>query len=38
MREEFYGFIAAIEDGKRGGVEQKDGRRKIAEQVAVNAA
>jgi hypothetical protein len=38
MREEFYGFIAAIEDGKSGGVEQKNGRRKIAEQVAVNAA
>ena len=38
MREEFYGLIAAIEDGERGGIEQKNGSRKIAEQVAVNAA
>ena len=38
MREEFYGLIAAIEDGERGGIEQKNGSRKIAEQVAINAA
>jgi hypothetical protein len=37
MREEFYGLIAAIEDGERGGIKQKNGGRKIAEQVAVNA-
>jgi hypothetical protein len=38
MREKFQGFVAAIEDGKRGGIEQKYGSRKIAEQVAVDAA
>jgi hypothetical protein len=31
-------FIAAIKDRERGRVEQKHGMRKIAEQVAINAA
>ena len=38
VREDATGFIAAIEYGKRRGIQEKNRRRKIAEQLAINRA